>query len=146
MKKHKRFAIKVNNKVETLPEIADFIKNTLEKLGADAAILYKVQLAVDEACTNIINYAYSGAAGPMTVAVELAGNDLVITIQDKGQPFDVLEVPPPDLSADLEDRKIGGLGIYFVKKLMDEVSYSSDANLGNTLTFRKRLVEPPITI
>jgi len=110
----------------------------MSQLGVETGV-FEVQTAVDEACTNIINYAYSGEGGIITVTCELQGNDFVATIRDKGKPFDPSSVPPPDLEADLDKRKIGGLGIYMMRIMMDDVSYSFDAEEGNTLVMRKML-------
>ena len=112
----------------------------MSQLGVEEGI-FEIQVAVDEACTNIIKYAYSGKGGIIIVTCEMKGNDLVITIRDKGKPFDPASVPSPDLGPDLDKRKIGGLGIYLMRKLMDDVSYSFDAEKGNTLVMRKTLTE-----
>ena len=137
------YEIEFVSKIDNLPLIGDFISDTLTRFRADAATIYKVQLAVDEACTNIINYAYSGGAGPLKIALELAGEDIMITIRDKGKPFDPTSIPPPDISSGVDQRKIGGLGIYFMKKLMDSVSYSFDSREGNRLTMRKNYHTAP---
>ncbi len=137
--KQKRFELEVESEMENLPVINDFVSGALAELGVDPANTYKVQLAIDEACTNVIKHAYSGEAGPLALVIELVGTDLIITIGDIGKPFDPGTVPPPDLDADVEQRRIGGLGIYFMKTLMDEVSYRFDALTGNRLTMRKRL-------
>jgi len=112
----------------------------MSQLGIDAGIS-EVQTAVDEACTNIVKYAYSEQGGAIIVICERQDNDFIVTIKDNGKPFDPSSVPLPDLDADLDKRKIGGLGIYFMKKLMDDVSYSFDANKGNTLVMRRALIE-----
>ena len=77
----------------------------------------------------------------ITLICELAGEDFIVTIRDRGKPFDPSSVPSPDLEADLDKRRVGGLGIYFMRKLMDEVSYNFDAKKGNELTMRKRLTK-----
>ena len=136
---HSKFELEVEAKLDSLPVIGDFIAESMEKLGADPATIYRVQLAVDEACTNVVQYAYSGQKGVIKLICELVNSDLVVIIRDKGKPFDPRSVPPPDLDVDLEKRKIGGLGIYFMKKLMDEINYSFDAENGNRLTMRKKL-------
>jgi len=110
----------------------------MSQLGIQLGVL-EVQTAVDEACTNIIEYAYSQEGGIITITCELQDNDFVVIIRDKGKPFDPYSVPTPDLKADLDKRKIGGLGIYLMRKLMDEVSYSFDANNGNTVIMKKTL-------
>jgi len=110
----------------------------MSQLGIEAGV-FEVQTAVDEACTNIIKYAYSEEGGVITITCESQDNDFVVTIRDNGKPFDPSSVPPPDLEADLDKRRIGGLGIYLMKKLMDDVSYSFDARKGNILVMRKTL-------
>ena len=98
-----------------------------------------MQLAVDEACTNIIRYAYSSQGGLITINFERNDDTVVITIRDQGKPFDPAAIPPPDLEAEVEKRQIGKLGLHFMRKLMDEVSYSFDPEKGNTLVMKKRL-------
>jgi len=138
--KEDRFELKVDNRLENLSIISDFIGKAMRQIGAKEKNIAEVQLAVDEACSNIILYAYSGRKGIIKLALELAGDDLIVTIRDRGKPFDPTSVPPPDLEADLNERRIGGLGMYFMRKVMDEVSYSFDAEEGNKLTMRKHLI------
>jgi anti-sigma regulatory factor (Ser/Thr protein kinase) len=71
--------------------------------------------------------------------MELNDDELIITLINWGKPFDPASIAPPDLNVTLEDRKIGGLGMYFIRKLMDEVSYSFDTVKGNRLILKKRL-------
>ena len=130
--------MKTDAKLENLSVIADFISSSMSQLGIEAGV-FEVQTAVDEACTNIIKYAYSEEGGVITITCESQDNDFVVTIRDNGKPFDPSSVPPPDLEADLDKRRIGGLGIYLMKKLMDDVSYSFDARKGNILVMRKTL-------
>lgn len=137
--KPKRYELEVESKVENLPVINDFVNDALTQFGADQATTFKVQLSIDEACTNVIKHAYSGGSGPLTLTMELVGNDLIITIGDRGKPFDPGIVPPPDFDSDVEKRRIGGLGIHFMRTLMDEISYSFNAVSGNRLTMRKSL-------
>ena len=130
--------MRIDAKLENLSVIADFISRSMRQLGIETGV-FEVQTAVDEACTNIIEYAYSEEGGIITITCEMQDNDFVVTIRDKGKPFDPSSVPPPDLEADLDKRKIGGLGIYLMGKLMDDASYSFDAEKGNTLVMRKML-------
>ena len=139
MTKGKRFELEVEAALENLSVIGHFIADTMEGLGADQETIYKVQLAVDEACTNIVQHAYSGRGGRIRLICAIVDDEFIIKIRDKGRPFDPNSVPVPDLGADLDKRKIGGLGIYFMKKMMDEISYKFDVESGNELTMRKRL-------
>ena len=111
----------------------------MEQAQIDAAIIPKVLLAVDEACTNIILYAYPERKGYIRLACCLNHNDFVISIRDKGKPFNPCSVPPPELDVNLDDRRVGGLGIYFMRKFMDEISYRYDPKIGNQLTMRKHV-------
>jgi serine/threonine-protein kinase RsbW len=130
--------LKVEAKLENLAEIANFISRSMSRLGLTVDV-FKVQTAVDEACTNIIKYAYTDGKGIITIKCEILDQDFVITIRDWGKPFDPTLVAPPDLETNLDDRKIGGLGIYLMRKLMDDVSYSFNPKEGNKLVMKKRL-------
>jgi anti-sigma regulatory factor (Ser/Thr protein kinase) len=134
-----KFELEVTSKIDNLPIIIDFVSEKLMKFRADSATISHVQLAVDEASTNIINYAYEEKEGTLKLIMELNGDELTITLINWGKPFDPASIPPPDLNATLEDRKIGGLGMYLIRKLMDEVSYSFDPVKGNRLILKKKL-------
>ena len=118
--------------------ISDFIFSSAVQYDIKQDI-NKMQLAVDEACTNIIRHAYSSQGGLITINFERNDNTVVITIRDQGKPFDPAAIPPPNLEAELEKRQVGKLGLHFIRKLMDEVSYSFDPEEGNTLVIKKRL-------
>ena len=138
--KGNRFELKVDNKLENLSIISDFITKVMRQIDAKERSISEVQLAVDEACTNVIRHAYSERKDVITITLELVDEDLIVTIIDRGKPFEPSSIPPPDLEADVDERKIGGLGIYFMRKLMEDVSYSFDAEEGNKLTMRKHLM------
>jgi serine/threonine-protein kinase RsbW len=129
--------LKIDARLESLPKINDFIVAALKQLGTEKE-LHNVQLAVDEACTNIIKHAYCDEGGPITISCGLQGGRLIITIKDKGNPFDPTSIPPPNLESDIHERKIGGLGMHLMRKLMDEVCYSFDITEGNKLVMKKR--------
>ena len=139
--KGKRFELEVDSKLESLSIISDFISEVMGRAGSEARSIFEVQMAVDEACTNIIQYAYPEQKGIIILVCELVDDDFIVTIRDKGKPFDPSCVPPPDLEADLDKREVGGLGIHFMRKMMDEVSYNFDAEGGNELTMRKKLLK-----
>jgi len=133
--KENRFELKVDSRLENLSIISDFITKVMSQIGAKERSISEVQLAVDEACANIIRHAYSGRKDVITLTLELVDEDLIVTITDRGKPFEPSSIPPPDLESDVD-----GLGIYFMRKLMDEVNYSFDAEEGNKLTMRKHLM------
>jgi len=126
-------------KFEFLDEIREFIAEIARKGGFTEKEIYSLQLAADEAATNIIEHAYEGVSnGYLNVTCDMVGNRLTITMRDTGKPFDPSKVKQPNLKADLSDRQIGGLGVYLMRKLMDEVRYESNSKTGNLLTMTKR--------
>ena len=118
--------------------IADFISSSISQLGIETSV-YEVQMAVDEACTNIIKHAYAGVGGTVNITCKVQDNNFVVTIRDRGKPFNPYAVPIPNLVAGLHKRRVGGLGIYLMRTLMDDVSYKFDKKKGNKLVMRKVL-------
>ncbi|MCC6568152.1 MAG: ATP-binding protein [Anaerolineales bacterium] len=126
-------------KFEFLDEIREFVGQIARENGFGDKDVYNIQLATDEAASNVIEHAYVGRTdGVLDLSCGMNKQGLVITLVDHGAPFDPSEVPLPDLQADLSDRKIGGLGIFLMRKLMDEVHYQSNADNSNALTMLKR--------
>jgi anti-sigma regulatory factor (Ser/Thr protein kinase) len=124
---------------EFLDEIRDFVGAIAREAGFDDRDVYNIQLAADEAASNIMEHAYAGVTdGVLEIACGMNGDAIHIVFVDHGDPFDPSDVPAPDLKADLSERKIGGLGIYLMRRLMDEVHYRSDPGKSNTLTLIKR--------
>ena len=136
--KDNQLELEIEAKPENLTVVADFIATAMRQLGTEQD-MFEVQTAVDEACTNIMLHAYSGKGGVMSISCELQDKDFIITIRDNGRPFDPTSVPPPDVEAALEERRVGGLGVHLMRKLMDDVSYTFDAEKGNKLVMRKTL-------
>ncbi len=117
-------SLSVSNKLENLSLISDFIRNTMAAWELDENMIFDVHLAVDEACTNIIQYAYpDDQEGVIDIICTLTQKSFVITIKDYGQPFDPLLLEDPTVDQSLEERDVGGLGVYFMKQLMDELHY-----------------------
>ena len=118
----------------------DFIKSACEQHPKITDLtVYDLQLAVDEACTNIITHGYAGMnPGSVILALELFSDQVVVTLTDFGHPFEPSEPPPPDLEAGLEDFPTGGLGLFFIYQTMDEIFYESTED-GNCLTFIKKI-------
>ena len=111
--------------VENLPEVLSFIDERLEKLDCPAQPQMQIDVAVEELFVNIAHYAYAPNVGPVTVRFETAKDPLraIITLTDGGVPYDPLAKPDPDVTLSADERPIGGLGIYMVKKSMDDVRY-----------------------
>ena len=126
-------------KFEFLDEIRDFVGKIARDSGFGDKDVYNIQLATDEAASNIIEHAYENRSdGVLELSCGVQGDMIKIILTDHGEPFDPSVIPLPDLKADLSERKIGGLGIFLMRKLMDEVHYESKADKSNTLTMIKR--------
>jgi serine/threonine-protein kinase RsbW len=124
---------------KNLDAIRDFVGEIAEQAGFSGKEVYSIQLATDEACSNVIEHAYEGTAGgDIEVTCDIKDNALTIVIHDHGKVFDITKVKKPNLSKKLEDREIGGLGVYLIQKLMDDVRFESSATTGNYLTMVKR--------
>ncbi len=134
-------SLTVPGRFEYLATIADFVAETGHDAGYDQDMIFHVQMAVDEACSNVIEHAYQGQdKGDITLSCDCKKEEWVIAISDTGRSFDPDSVPEPDLDASLEDIKTGGLGLYFMRQLMDEVEFSFDEKKGNKLRMVKREV------
>jgi len=126
-------------KFEYLDEIRDFVGEVARAGGFSDKDVYNIQLATDEAASNIIEHAYENQPdGVLELSCAMNGDTITIILIDRGESFDPSEIPLPDLKADLSDRKIGGLGIFLMRKLMDEVHYEPKADKSNVLTMIKR--------
>ena len=130
----------VPGRFEYLAQIADFIEVTARDAGWSDDDIYRVQMAVDEACSNIIEHAYGpDRQGDIKLSCRVqAERDLVISIHDAGRPFDPTLVPEPPRGSDWENLPEGGLGLYFMRRLMDQMTFHFDEQNGNTLTMLKR--------
>ncbi len=135
-----QFQLTVTSDVSNLGTVADFITQAAEAGGLDDKAAYKVQMAVDEAVTNVIEHAYNGnTEGRIYISCEIRGNEFIVEILDFGQPFNAEKVRQPRIKGPLSRRNIGGLGIFFMKKLMDRVEFSSSVDTGNRVRMMKRI-------
>ena len=123
---------------KSLAPISEFIVGHAESAGFSPEAVYAIQTAVDEACSNIIDHAYGGEnLGEIEITVKDQRNQIQIILKDDGEPFDPNNVPEPDITSPLEIRKERGLGIFFMRKLMDEVVFDFSQPKGNTLILIK---------
>ena len=138
-KKQDNYSLKIPGTMENLEIIRKFVAEIARKSGFSEEETNKIELAVDEACSNIIEHAYGGEdRGVIECSWHVQDGDLTIVLRDYGQPFDPTAVPEPDVEADLEERTGGGLGLYFIHQIMDEVIFDFDSEAGNLLTLVKR--------
>jgi len=126
--------------LENVPRAIECVTAWAQRAGCDGRALYDIQLAVDEACANVVDHAYEGAdLGDIEVCCALENQVLTIRVRDWGRGFELDGVEEPDLDAPLEERTLGGLGLFLVRQVMDEVEFRTDPELGNELTMSKRL-------
>ncbi|HOI13979.1 MAG TPA: ATP-binding protein [Methanoculleus sp.] len=122
--------------LSALAAIADFLAETLA--GCSDELVFAIQLAVDEACSNTILYGYPGREpGTITIACIVDNDAVRVTITDDGVPFDPLTAPPPLLDIPVEERPIGGLGIHFIRTVTDSVTYTREGER-NVLSMEKK--------
>ena len=126
---------------DQIQAVCDFVMAGAQKAGFSEDALFHLQLATDEACTNVIEHAYGGEGkGKLQVEWHIQEKDFVIVIHDYGRSFDPDDVPRPvGPEADPLELKVGGLGLYFMRELMDSVHFEFHEEEGNTLTMTKRL-------
>ena len=126
--------------IENIETVTDFVNEQLEALSCPMKAMMQIDIAIDELFGNIAHYAYHPEVGSATVRVEVTEDPLavIITFIDNGVPYDPLAAEDPDITLSAEERTVGGLGIYMVKKSMDEISYEYKDGQ-NILTIKKSL-------
>jgi serine/threonine-protein kinase RsbW len=134
-----QFKLEVEARIANLEVIDAFIEDAVARLGAEGEA-YRVQLAVNEACTNIIQYAYGGDTNqPIRIACSKADGDLVVRIKDEGERFEPDSVPAPDTESGVLERKPGGLGIFLMRKMMHDVEFIFHYGGHNELIMKRHL-------
>ena len=145
----KENVLTVPGRYDQIRALCGFVTEGGKSAGLDADTIFHLELCCDEASTNIIEHAYGGEdVGEIRVRYQVTEDAFVVTLSDHGRSFDPNEVHEPTplnqdaetaLNGFLDDVRVGGLGIHFMRKLMDEVHYSFDNENGNTLTLVKYL-------
>jgi serine/threonine-protein kinase RsbW len=122
---------------ESLASIGNFVRKIAQDAGFESFAVYSIEMAVDEACSNIIEHAYGGEGkGSILCTCSVSEDAMKVVIRDQGKPFDPSSVPPPNLSQDIDERQAHGLGLFFIRKWMDEVQFFSEG-AENILTMVK---------
>lgn len=117
--------LKLDSGVENMPSVRDFVCSELEKVGCADMLAMPMKMAVDELFSNISYYAYDSGSGPVTVRFDFdeSSSSVILSFIDEGKPYNPLEAEEPDVELEGELRPIGGLGIFLVRNLMDDMSY-----------------------
>ncbi|HDP68855.1 MAG TPA: ATP-binding protein [Candidatus Marinimicrobia bacterium] len=130
--------IKISNKIPEIEHVCEEITRFSRQYAVPDKDIFTLHLAIDEILTNIISYGYSDKDEHyIEIRYTLEKDYLKLEIIDDSNPFDPADAPEPDVDSNLADRKIGGLGIYLIKNMMDEINYSSK-NGKNTLVLTKK--------
>ena len=124
--------------LEQIERVSSEIERCMKGEGWVDDEMLDVQLAVEEAVTNSILHGYDGSAGTITIRIETSPQHVAVEIADDAPAFDPLSVPEPDIAADIEDRQIGGLGIFLIRRVMDEVTYRYEDNTNILLMVKDR--------
>ena len=130
----------ISARLENIETVTAFVDEQLEEMGCPMKAQMQIDIAIDELFSNIAHYAYTPETGEATVRVEVTESPLavIITFIDHGVPYDPLAKEDPDTTLSAEERQIGGLGIYMVKKSMDEIAYRYQDGQ-NILMIKKQL-------
>lgn len=129
----------LQNDIRQIPQLADFVETIAQESNLDQALAMTLNLALEEAVTNVIMYAYpKGSQGLVDLEAIVRKDSLVFILSDSGKPFDPTAAPSADISLNVEERPIGGLGIYMVMNIMDKVVYRRE-NDRNILTMTKKI-------
>lgn len=135
--------LRIDNRLPELDRLREEVEGFLARSGVSGRESFHIQLALDELVTNVINYAYEAQGGhAIDLTLEHAPGHVDMVLEDAGRPFNPLLSPEPDVCAAPERRKVGGLGIHFVRRTMDELRYE---RLGgrNILHIRKKTKQEP---
>ncbi len=130
--------LKVAAETEKLYEVQDFVNAELEAHDCPIATQMLIEVSLEELFVNIAHYAYPDGGGWAEIRVSVVDGVASVTLIDAGIPYDPLAKPDPDVTLSAEERQIGGLGIYMVKKKMDEMTYEYRDGK-NVLTIKKKL-------
>lgn len=125
-------------KTENLDEVLDFVNEQLEAQGCSMRAQLELDIAIEELFVNIANYAYIPEEGSVTIQVDFHGDMVSVIFIDGGTPYNPWEREDPDITLSAEERQIGGLGVYMVKKSMNHVDYTHQDGK-NILTIQKQL-------
>ncbi|MCR5456780.1 MAG: ATP-binding protein [Clostridiales bacterium] len=130
--------LRVDADDKKLPEVLEFVDTLLEENNCSMKVQMQIDISLEELFVNIAHYAYPEGNGWAEIRAKIEDGSIVIALVDGGRPYDPLAKPDPDITLGVEDRQIGGLGIFISKKQMDEIKYSyTDGH--NVLTMKKKI-------
>ncbi|WP_461210163.1 ATP-binding protein [Desulfocurvus sp. DL9XJH121] len=125
-------ALRLPAALESIPAMRALVRDAVRQIAPDADT-GMLEMALEELLVNVASYAYPESPGEMEVACSAQGDGLTVVLSDQGAPYDPRNAPEPDLEAGIEDRAIGGLGVFFAKKVFSSMDYKREAE-SNVLT------------
>jgi serine/threonine-protein kinase RsbW len=131
------FELNIGSDFEEIPKVSTLLDEGMHMYGFGSEEILDTQLAVEEAITNVINHGYKKPGGEIIVSCRISPDCIKVQITDAAPRFDPLSVPEPELDSTLEDRGVGGLGVFLIRRVMDEISYRYE-NGKNILVLIKR--------
>jgi anti-sigma regulatory factor (Ser/Thr protein kinase) len=131
------FEMTIESDSSRIPSVSVSLEEVMHTHGFSSEDVLDTQLAVEEVITNIINHGYKNAGGEIVISCRINVNQAEVRIRDNAPRFDPLSLPEPELDATVQDRKIGGLGVFLVRQVMDEISYRYE-NGQNVLVMIKK--------
>lgn len=137
------YQLRIPSQTDNLGMIREFVSKVADKVGFDEDDIGKIELACDEACTNIIKHAYAQKNGNQTldVLIKVEFDKFILVVTDHGKGFDPQKIKAPHMEQYLAEFKVGGLGIYLMKTLMDEVDYNIQPGVQNQVRMVKYFID-----
>ena len=129
-------------RIENLDTVVAFVEEAADRFNLVTPKKFGLLIAIEEAFVNVCHYAYPQAEGDVSISCGSDNDAFVLEIIDSGEPFDVLSLPEPDTTSDILDREIGGLGVFFIRKLTNEVSYRREG--GQNIL--RLVIQPPLDV
>jgi serine/threonine-protein kinase RsbW len=131
------FELTINADINEIPRVSAALEQVMQVYSFSNEEILDTQLAVEEAVTNIIMHGYEGRAGEIRITCHATRGIIEIQVEDTAPPFNLLSIPDPDFTAGIQDRRLGGLGIFLIRRVMDDVMYRNDKGK-NILVLIKR--------
>jgi sigma-B regulation protein RsbU (phosphoserine phosphatase) len=138
----KHYMIAIDSRDDEIPKVTEHVEKIMQWAGFKMKDILDVQLAVEEACINIVRHGYRGMQGAISIAIDFKENDLAVTIEDNAPQFDPTQFKKPSFPDDLKQRPIGGLGIHLIKSLVDEMNYEFQD--GKNRLILKKIKDKPL--
>jgi serine/threonine-protein kinase RsbW len=121
-----------------IPTVGTALDEAMRARAFSEDTIRDLQLAVEEAIANTVIHGYRGAAGDVVVAIRATDDAVEVRIEDRASPFDPVQAPEPDLDSGLDERRVGGLGIFMIRQLVDEVAYQHTGGMNVLLLVKRR--------